>query len=93
MHKPSKFTTLGEMYGVERLSMHCHAILPEGRFCNHSAPLDIQKLADRFGWDFDIVARRAEFLAAFRCSKCGSKEIGIILSPVNTSGGGDWRAS
>lgn len=59
-----------------RLSIHC-----ENQFCRHNALLDLVALAERFGRDFVTIGRPNPLTARMRCSKCGGKDLGLILSP------------
>jgi hypothetical protein len=49
--------------------------------CNHSAVLDWDVLIAELGPDFIIVRDRDKFLRRLRCSKCGGRDMGIVLSP------------
>lgn len=40
--------------------------------CGHSGDLDLAILAQRFGWDFDVVDRHIELQRRLRCSICGA---------------------
>jgi len=65
------------------LGIHCEAILPNGIPCNHSADLDWGDLIERFGPDYVFAGeRRAEFLSHFRCSRCGGKQLGLVMTPA-----------
>lgn len=59
-----------------RLSIHC-----DNQFCRHSAKLDLEALADRFGRDFVAIGNPNPLTARMRCSRCGGKDLGLILSP------------
>jgi len=75
----------------ERLFLHCETPQPPGQPpCNHSAELPWDPLIERFGPDFIITKDRARFLRAFRCSKCGGKNLGLIMLPSKEAqkGGG-----
>ncbi len=47
--------------------------------CNHHAALDMIKLGDRLGPDHG--ALHDDLAPKLRCSKCGSKKIGLLRSP------------
>lgn len=64
------------------LSAHCEATR-DGVGCHHTATIDLDKLADRLGPDHGTLA--ADLVGKLRCSKCGSKRVGIIIHPPNRS--------
>jgi hypothetical protein len=70
--------TLGDLidHGF-RLSIHC-----ENQFCRHYTSLDLHALAERFGRDFVTIGKPNPLTARMRCSKCGGKDLGLILQPV-----------
>lgn len=57
------------------LSVHCNAI-----GCGHGADLDLHALGDRLGFDFQAIGDPQPLVARLRCGKCGSKDLGLILS-------------
>jgi hypothetical protein len=59
-----------------RVSVHCNAY-----DCRHSAKLDLQALGERLGFDFVTIGDPQPLVAKLRCSKCGGKDLGLILSP------------
>lgn len=66
----------------ETLHIHC-----ENYACRHSAIVGWKPLIERFGPDYVFAGpNRAEFLSHFVCSKCGGKELGLIMTP-KTKGG------
>lgn len=66
--------TLGALIRYDmRLRVHCH-----GRDCWNSAPVDLVRLAARLGEDHDCLAPALK--PYFVCSKCGSRDVGFILS-------------
>lgn len=70
--------TLGALIGHGfRLSIHC-----ENQFCRHYARLDLNALAERFGREFVAIGKPNPLTARMRCSKCGGKDLGLILQPV-----------
>jgi len=85
--------TLRDMLDKDALTAHCQAMLAGGRPCNHSKRMDIAALAEILGWDFDVVERRPELMRRLKCAECGSRDVMIHVTPLNTSGGGDWHAS
>jgi len=71
-----------------KLHAHCEAQPPKGQNpCRHSQQLDWDKLIEAFGPDFVIPRQRDFFLSKLRCSKCGSKKVGIIMGAPNGYGG------
>jgi len=60
-----------------RLSIYCG-----NQFCRHSAKLDLEALVERFGRDFVTVGKPNPLAARMVCSKCGSKDLGLILLPT-----------
>ena len=61
------------------LSVHCQV-----RDCWNRACVDLEALAQRLGRDHGCLAR--DLKRYFRCSKCGSKEVGFSLSSADSSG-------
>lgn len=57
------------------LGVHCNAL-----DCRHSATLDLHALGQRLGYDFVTVGSPNPLTARLRCSRCGSKDLGLILS-------------
>lgn len=51
--------------------------------CNRGADLDLQALKARLGPDHG--AMHDDLVPLLRCSKCGSKKVGLILSPPTKS--------
>lgn len=60
-----------------RISIHCG-----NQFCRHYTRLDLHALAERFGRDFLVIGKPNPLTARMRCSKCGGKDLGLILQPV-----------
>ena len=58
------------------LSIHC-----ENQFCRHYTRLDLYALAEKFGRNFVAIGKPTPLTARMRCSKCGGKDLGLILSP------------
>lgn len=56
----------------ERVSVHCHNPL-----CTHGAYLDLHALRDKLGSDHG--AMHDSLVPKLRCSRCGSKNVGIII--------------
>ena len=50
--------------------------------CNHSQPLDLVKLRDRFGPDAPAMAD--DFVGKLKCGKCGGRKVGLIYKPDST---------
>ncbi|OJU12771.1 MAG: hypothetical protein BGN85_08910 [Alphaproteobacteria bacterium 64-11] len=50
--------------------------------CRHYGLLDLHKLGRRLGYDHS--AMRDELVPHLRCPRCGSKDIAITISAVNT---------
>ncbi|WP_367226919.1 hypothetical protein, partial [Mesorhizobium sp.] len=61
----------------ERISVWCHRPT-----CGHHADLDLVKLRDKLGPDHG--AMHDDLVPKLRCSKCGGKNVGIIIH-VDTS--------
>lgn len=59
----------------DRCEVHCNR-------CGHHAPLDHVKLRDRLGPDHG--ALHNDLVPLLRCSRCGSKDLGMIRSPRST---------
>ncbi|MCW5722773.1 MAG: hypothetical protein KIS86_16680 [Devosia sp.] len=57
------------------MSVHCNVI-----GCGHSADLDLHALGTKLGFGFVTVGDPNPLVARLRCSKCGSKDLGLILS-------------
>lgn len=58
------------------VAAHCHS-------CRHSSPLDLAGLVEQLGADFVAVGNPNPLVRVLRCQKCGSKDLGLILSPPN----------
>lgn len=70
--------TIGDLIGQGfRLSVHC-----ENQFCRHYTELDLDALAERLGPGFATVGSPNPLVAKLRCSACGGKDLGLILSPT-----------
>lgn len=57
------------------MSVHCNVI-----GCGHGADLDLHALGGRLGFDFQAIGDPQPLVARLRCGKCGSKDLGLILS-------------
>jgi hypothetical protein len=57
------------------LRVHCN----NSPDCYHSAEVDLPALADRIGADHSFLADSIR--RYFKCSECGSRDIGFIVSP------------
>lgn len=55
-------------------SIYAHHEVVGDQRCSHSGKLDLLDLEGRLGPDFDMVARRAEFMAMLVCSVCAAKD-------------------
>lgn len=55
--------------------------------CRHMAVLDLLALRDRLGPDHG--ALRADLVPKLRCSKCGSRQVGIFSTPGTKEYGGN----
>ncbi len=74
MTEEISLSTLGALIRYEmRLRVHCNA-----RECWNSGDVDLQALAARLGEDHDCLAPALK--PYFFCSKCGSRDVGFILS-------------
>ena len=60
-----------------RITAHCGV-------CQHSSVLDLAALAEKLGADFIAIGDPNPLAAKLRCDQCQSKDIGLILSPVDT---------
>lgn len=76
------------------ISLYCHQTMPE---CHGAWHPSIDQLIQYCGVDFDIYARRAEFLGMFRCERCGRPYSTMTASPYPSGGynafpspGGRW---
>lgn len=58
----------------DSIEIYCHN--PK---CRHHATLDMLKLRDRLGPDHGCL--HDDIIHLFRCSKCGSKDLGMIRTP------------
>jgi ribosomal protein L37E len=75
-------TTLGE--SIERretIEAHC-----KERRCGHAAKLDLPKLAEKLGRDHGTLHK--DLVPHLKCGKCGSKNIGLTLTPYYGESGG-----
>ena len=77
------YNTIGSLIGEFSVIVFCQTVQPSGLNCTQRATVDLAAMAERFGADFNIVQNRARFLAAFRCAKCGGKDLSLIMSPVD----------
>lgn len=60
--------------------------------CRHSACADWDVLIAKFGPDFVIPDRYAEFIRGLRCGKCGGKRLSLILHQPEAARQGDGKA-
>jgi hypothetical protein len=60
-------------------------------FCHHSATLDMPALREKLGPDHG--AMRDDLVPKLRCTKCGSKRVGLIYTPGTKEYGGNakWK--
>lgn len=56
------------------LSAACHA-----RGCHHFARIDLEALRDTIGPDASTMA--PDLVPRLRCSRCGGRDIGLIIHP------------
>jgi hypothetical protein len=82
---PIIIDTIGKMFTHEHgLAAHC-------RDCGHLADIDLAALAERLGSDHFCSA--AALAPKMRCGKCGSRDIGFIVSgQAKKSGMGNAHA-
>jgi hypothetical protein len=66
-----------------KISVHCHGTGADGHPCHHSSTICLDELGKRIGYDHPALAR--DLKPYFRCSLCGSKDVGFIVTA--TSGG------
>ena len=59
--------------------------------CRHIAVLDLTVLRDRLGPDHG--ALRADLVPKLRCAKCGSRRVGIIITPGTKEYGGNLHTN
>lgn len=64
------------------ITVHCNAY-----GCAHSSKLDLCAIGERLGFDFVAVGDPQPLVPKLRCSKCGGKDLGLILSSENTYSG------
>lgn len=57
-----------------------------GPSCTHFADLDLDRLIDRFGPDFDVIDRKSELLARLRCRRCGSDQVELRIAAPTRQG-------
>lgn len=69
--------------GGYAVTVHCSA--PD---CQHQGPLDLVAAAARLGDDFVTVGDPNPLVARLRCSKCGGKDLSLIVSPPSAPGTG-----
>lgn len=53
--------------------------------CNHSQPLELAKLRDRYGPDTPAMAD--DITPKLKCTKCGGRKVGLIYKPDSTPNG------
>jgi hypothetical protein len=58
----------------DTITAYCHAYL-----CHHNGDLDMLALRDRLGPDHG--AMHDDLVPKLRCTKCGSRKVGIIFTP------------
>jgi hypothetical protein len=74
-------STLGEIRKTGfRISIHCQT-WTNGLACVHFTEPGIEQLIQYLGVDFDIYARRAEFLSRFICERCGGRQASMRVVP------------
>lgn len=61
---------------------HCQA---RGLDCLHSAVLDMSRLVQRLGWDFDTFTHRDHLCWRLVCSKCNARRPDLIFQPYKRS--------
>lgn len=66
----------------DTIHVYCH-----NSHCHHNAALDLLALRDKLGPDHG--AMRDDLVPKLRCSKCGGKDVGIIISPGTKEYGGN----
>jgi hypothetical protein len=75
-----RLTTIGELIdNAHNLRAHC-------RSCYHCVKLDLEVLAVKLGRNHGSM--HDDLVPKLRCSECGSKDIGLILSTKETEGRG-----
>jgi hypothetical protein len=87
MPEPIVIDTLQKLIdGGYTLTAHCDK-------CLHQSFLDLNRLADKFGPQFDFVVERPKLLSGLYCAKCGSKRISTILGAPTTGTAGGAHGS
>lgn len=70
----ARWTIQSLIDGKMTVTAYCHV-----SDCHHHQVLDLEKLRDRLGPDAPAMANDLE--PKLRCSKCGSKKVGLIYAP------------
>lgn len=85
MSKLAPYTIQDKIDGGYNLHAYCHN--PK---CQHHQRLDLEKLKAKLGPDHSTM--RDDLVPKLKCSKCGGKDIGLILSPdTGTRGNNPYR--
>jgi len=78
--------TLGELKQHRfRITIHCEGWAGRSK-CAHYHEPGIDQLVQYLGLDFDLDARRSEFLARFVCEVCGSRTATMRMVPPSEDG-------
>ncbi len=67
-----------------KLHAYCH-----NPRCQHNQKLDLEKLKERLGPDHGTM--HDDLVPKMRCSKCGGKKVGLIVSPPMTGYGNPFQ--
>lgn len=68
---------------IGSLIEYSHNLSAYCKDCGHTAQLDLEKLALKFGRDHSYLA--PHLTPKLRCVACGSKQIGLQVSPDSVS--------
>lgn len=91
----AELSTLRELRDLKcRISLYCHQTMP---LCHGAWHPSTDQLIQYCGVDFNIHARRDEFLAMFKCERCGRSYSTVIVASYPSGGynafpspGGRW---
>jgi hypothetical protein len=70
--------------GEYTIHAYCH-----GRLCSHHQKLDLEKLKASLGGDFKLT--HDTLTPKLRCTKCGGKKVGLIVSPPKMGFGNPYQ--
>lgn len=70
----SNLTIQGMIDGGYAITAYCH-----NSRCGHRAVIDLHQIREKLGPDHG--ALHDDLVPKFRCGRCGSKQIGLIMTP------------